>query len=174
MGSRTDHPGGVKEEPAVLLDERPERLSSNRGLSSRFGLPIAAVTPNLDQAKCSIHKTAEMNIGTLYLEYGSHVLGKLSPWIPVFSNMFRSKGGTWRCRSAIAAGAAGMKVQRSRRTKGYFILSRNSIILRWGLLHLPSLIHWGMKIYLWLFPVNDPMGQHTGSHDVGDLLSMSS
>jgi hypothetical protein len=22
MGSRTDHPGGVKEEPAVLLDER--------------------------------------------------------------------------------------------------------------------------------------------------------
>ena len=54
--------------------------------SGRFVLPMIAATPDLDQAKRSIQKVAEMNVTTLCLGHGKPLIGDAASAIRAFAN----------------------------------------------------------------------------------------
>jgi len=54
--------------------------------SGRFILPLIAATPDLDQAKRSIHKVAEMGVATLCLGHGKPLVGDAASAIRAFAN----------------------------------------------------------------------------------------
>ena len=58
--------------------------------SGRFVLPMVAATPDLDQAKRSIHKIAEMNVTTLCLGHGKPLVGGAAFAIRAFASKLRT------------------------------------------------------------------------------------
>jgi len=57
-----------------------------RSPAGRLMLPMVAATPDLGEAKRSIHKVAEMNVATLCLGHGVPCIGKAAPMIHAFAN----------------------------------------------------------------------------------------
>jgi glyoxylase-like metal-dependent hydrolase (beta-lactamase superfamily II) len=57
-----------------------------RAPSGRFALPMVAATPDLDQAKRSIHKVAEMNVATLCLGHGKPLVADAASAIHAFAS----------------------------------------------------------------------------------------
>jgi hypothetical protein len=58
--------------------------------SGRFVLPMAAATPDLDQAKRSIQKVAEMDVATICLGHGKPRVGDAASAISAFATSLRS------------------------------------------------------------------------------------
>jgi len=57
--------------------------------SGRFVLPMVAATPDLEQAKHSICKVAEMNVATLCLGHGKPMIGGADVAIRAFADKLR-------------------------------------------------------------------------------------
>ena len=51
-----------------------------------LGLPVAYATPNMDEAKRSIGKVAEMNVATLCLGHGKPLVNVAAPAIRAFAS----------------------------------------------------------------------------------------
>lgn len=60
--------------------------------SGRFVLPLVSATPDLDEARRSIHKVAELNVDTICLGHGSPYVGGAAPAIRAFANKQRLSG----------------------------------------------------------------------------------
>jgi glyoxylase-like metal-dependent hydrolase (beta-lactamase superfamily II) len=58
-----------------------------------LNLPPAAATPDMDEAKRSIRKVAEMNVAALCLGHGKPYSGNAAPAIRAFANKLRSFSG---------------------------------------------------------------------------------
>lgn len=57
--------------------------------SGRFILPLVAATPDLAEAKRSIHKVAEMNVRTLCLGHGKPCIEEAAPGVRAFAHKLR-------------------------------------------------------------------------------------
>lgn len=60
-----------------------------RSPSGHFVLPLVSATPDLDQAKRSIHKAAEMNVATLCLGHGKPLVGDAASAVRAFASKLR-------------------------------------------------------------------------------------
>src|SRR5579883_2573713 len=54
--------------------------------SGRFSLPLVSATPDLDEARRSIHKVAELNADILCLGHGNPYVGGAAPAIRAFAS----------------------------------------------------------------------------------------
>lgn len=57
--------------------------------SGRFSFPLVSATPDLDEAKRSIRKVAELNVDTICLGHGSPYVGGAAPAIRAFASQQR-------------------------------------------------------------------------------------
>ncbi len=57
--------------------------------SGRFSLPLVSATPDLDEARRSIHKVAELNLDTICLGHGRPYVGGAAPAIRAFADKQR-------------------------------------------------------------------------------------
>ncbi len=57
--------------------------------SGRFSLPLVSATPDLDEARRSIHKVAGLNVDTILLGHGNPYVGGAAPAIRAFADKQR-------------------------------------------------------------------------------------
>ncbi|HEX7735562.1 MAG TPA: MBL fold metallo-hydrolase [Ktedonobacteraceae bacterium] len=87
-----DEPGHSPGQCGFWLPEKRLLLAGDimmRMPSGRFSLPLVSATPDLDEAKRSIHKVAELGIDTICLGHGSPYVGGAAPAIRAFARKQR-------------------------------------------------------------------------------------
>lgn len=57
--------------------------------SGRFVLPLVSATPDLEEAKHSVHKVAELNVDTICLGHGRPYVGGAAPAVRAFASKLR-------------------------------------------------------------------------------------